>query len=193
MSLGVLSNLVACDGLGEYLSLSDTVARDQCCYLNDQNSTACKRIFVPTNGLLDSACMSSPEICRLYSRCRFAETLYTSAEQNNQVGNGSVLLARYKACANLPIIASFSSQGLLQPHIEQVVQKHLRLGPNESAFPGSLEEITLSVTDCLSSTCSSARDNSYCYSHACSPAACWSRSGPETKHQYGGRPGREPT
>lgn len=169
MRPGLLPNLIACDGLGKYLSLSDTVARDQCCYLNDQNSTACRRIFAPTTGLLDSACLTSPETCRLYGRCRSAESLYTSAEQNNEVGNGSLLLARYKACANFPIIASFSSRGLLDPHIDEVVQKHLRVGPNESEFEATLEETTLAVTDCLSATCSSARDNSDCYSTACSP------------------------
>jgi hypothetical protein len=85
------------------------------------------------------------------------------------VGNGSLLLARYKACANFPIIASFFSQHLLEPHIEQVVQKHLRIGPDETEFDVTLEEITLAVTDCLSATCSSARDSSDCYSTTCSP------------------------
>ncbi|KAK4153027.1 hypothetical protein C8A00DRAFT_44031 [Chaetomidium leptoderma] len=164
-----MDDFVACDGLGKFLSLRHPVAKDVCCYLGDQNSTACRRIFAPTNGLLDSACITSPERCGLFNRCRSPESLYTSAEQNNEKGNGSLLLARYKACANLPAIATLSSQGLLAPYIDQVAQKHLRLGPDESEFQNSLQQITSSVTDCLSSTCRHARDNSYCYYNVCSP------------------------
>lgn len=158
-----MDDLVACNGLGSFMSLSHPVASDACCYLGDQNSTACRRLFAPTNGLLDSACIASPEICGLFNRCRSTATLYTSAEQNNEKGDGSLLLARYRACANLPAIASLSSQGLLVPYIDEVVQKHLRLQPDESEFVLSLQQITSSVTDCLSSTCKHAREMDDCY------------------------------
>lgn len=163
-----MDDFVACDGIGKFLSLNHPIASDVCCYLHDQESAACRRIFAPTNGLLDSACLTSPEKCDLFNRCRSPGTLYTSAEQNNGRGNGSLLLARYKACANLPTIATLSGQGLLLQYIDEVARKHLPIGPDHSEFGLSLQQITSSVTDCLSSTCRSARDNSYCYYNACS-------------------------
>ncbi|GAB1317208.1 hypothetical protein MFIFM68171_07418 [Madurella fahalii] len=163
------NNIIACGALGNFTSLSSPVSREACCRLGDQYSPMCKRMFAPGSGLLDSACPGSPERCRLFHRCRSPATLYTSAEQNNQIGDGSLLLARYTACANIPALASLSSQRLLVPYIDQAVQKHLRLGPDESEFQYALEQITLFVTDCLASTCRRARGNGECYSHVCSP------------------------
>ncbi|KXX74222.1 hypothetical protein MMYC01_208845 [Madurella mycetomatis] len=164
-----MNDFIACGPLGNFTSLSSPVSSDACCRLSDQNSTTCRRMFAPRGGILDRACLVSPEECRLFNRCRTPATLYTSAEQNNQMGDGSLLVARYTACANIPGLATLSSQGLLAPYIYQAAQKHLQFGPDEPELQYALQQITLSVTDCLSSTCRSARRNSDCYDHVCSP------------------------
>lgn len=164
------SDFIACGPLGNFTSLNSPVSREACCRLSDQNSTMCRRIFAPRSGILDRACLVSPENCHLFNRCRSPAALYTSAEQNNQMGDGSLLLARYTACANIPGLAGLSSQGLLAPYIDQAVQKHLQFAPTGRALPYALQQITLSVTDCLSSTCRSAR-KSDCYNPACSPVS----------------------
>lgn len=168
-----MNDVVACDNLGSFISLNGrtTANTNACCHVRDQNSSVCKRLFAPTTGLLDSACLASPEECNLFTRCRLPETLYTSAEQNNEQGNGSLLLARYNACANLPAIASLSNQGSLVSYIDDVVRPHLQLAPRaaDADFPDSLQQITSSVTDCLSSTCRHGREDNGCYNNFCSP------------------------
>lgn len=180
-----LPDLVACDGLGKYLSLTSPLARDQCCLVSSQNSTACRRLFAPDPNLdntrnlnlLDAACMGQPPSkCQLLNRCRSPSTLYISAEQltdndNNPSSDGSLLLARYKACANLPALISLSRNGLLTPYINDVVRAHIDppLGPNESELDTVLGEITLAATDCLSATCRGGRDAGDCFESVCSP------------------------
>ena len=158
------------------MSLSDPVlTRQNCCRVSDQNSTACRTLFAPSTGLLDRACLTSAETCNLYQRCRSPESLYVSAEQNDEKGDGSLLLARYRACANLPNLARLSSAGVLVPFIQQAVQRHLRL-PVESEIVLSLQEITASVTDCLASTCRSAREANSCRDNVCTPVHLISNS-----------------
>ncbi|KAK4139057.1 uncharacterized protein C8A04DRAFT_16200, partial [Dichotomopilus funicola] len=185
-----LPDLVACDGLGKYLSLTSPLARDQCCFVSSQNSTACRRLFAPDSSLdpnpktgetplnlLDAACLGRPPAqCHLLNRCRSPSTLYVSVEQlntddTNPSADGALLLARYKACANLPGLILLSRNGLLTPYIDAVVRAHIDppLGPDESELDMVLGEITLAATDCLSATCRGGRDRGDCFESVCSP------------------------
>ncbi|KAM7184416.1 hypothetical protein V8F20_012239 [Naviculisporaceae sp. PSN 640] len=164
------STILACDGLGTQPALSKL----PCCHITDQDSPTCKRLFPATlkQGLLGKVCLGPDSTCPLFMNCSDVSSLYSSLEQTEQKGDGSWLIRRYAACANMPTIATAAYGGNLTTGISNVVTGYIPPFPKLklSGFETKLQSITSAVTDCLSSTCRASRDVDFCYEDHCSPA-----------------------
>jgi len=161
------STIIACDNLGTKTSLDNL----PCCRLGDMNSPTCRSFFGPSlkEGLLGKLCLGPDPTCPLFVNCSDVSSLYSSLEQTDQKGDGSWLIRRFVACANMPRIAGLAWAGKLSNNISNVVTGYIPNLPKLTAFETRLQLITSSVTDCLSSTCRASRDVDYCYENHCSP------------------------
>lgn len=149
---GTMDLPIACSDIGSRGNMS-------CCYLNDQNSSICRSLFPPVHGVLENGCLTDNCI----NNCDPIE-LYNTSLQQTGIGNGVAAIWKYKACANIPTIAGYASQGLLSPSINRSIQNFITPQTSE----GNLQRVTAAVTDCISSTCRVSRNSKFCYDD-CSP------------------------
>ncbi len=150
-----LSNTVACIGIGSGATgLS-------CCHVNNQSDPTCQDIFSQQDGLLQKGCQSD----HCMADCQNATVLYSSLVQTNLSGNGQGPIARYAACVNVPAIFRSLSQGALSSNFSSSAQQYIPTNVTED----NLQNITSTVTDCLSSTCRNSRNSGHCYDNYCSP------------------------
>lgn len=161
--------ILACDGLGT----QPTLSKLPCCHITDQDSPTCKRLFPPAlkQGLLGKVCLGPDTTCPLFTNCSEVSSLYSSLEQTEQKGDGSWLIKRYVACANMPTIATAAYAGDLSKKLSNVVSGYIPPLPQLklNAYETKLQSITSAVTDCLSSTCRASRDVDFCYEDHCAP------------------------
>lgn len=134
-----------------------------CCYADDQTSSACQDSFHSPNNTLSTGCQNNTLGC--ISECGDQKLLYTSFVQDDGIGNGRGPITRFQACVNFPSIARYFALGQLSTNISTVVEKYI----NTSISDDQLQNITSSVTDCLSSTCRNSRAKGFCYDDYCSP------------------------
>ena len=144
---------IACSNIGSGGNMS-------CCYTNDQSNPICESLFPPEGSFLENGCLTSNCVNNCDPR-----KLYKSTLQQNGIGNGEMPIFKYKACANIPSIASYASQGVLSPNITKSIQKFIFPHTTED----NLQDITSAVTDCISSTCRASRNSTFCYTDYCSP------------------------
>lgn len=150
-------NPIACLGVGTNLTNSS------CCYASDLNSTACHGIFSGTKNTLSQGCNSSSDCI---SDCANKTLLYTSLVQDDPGnGNGKGPVTRYQACVNLPSIVRHSQSDQLSQAFVTEFEKYTT--PNTTDL--QLQELTSTITDCLSSTCRNSRRPDLCYDDFCSP------------------------
>lgn len=132
-----------------------------CCYLESQNSSDCREFFNPSANTL---VLSHPNSKHWIDICTNNSQLYSSKTQITLAGDGRSLYRRYNVCANLPAIASFSSQGLLNDQISSYVAPHIQRNPTDF----ELMNVTSNVASCLTQTCRKARNPRTCLQQ-CSP------------------------
>jgi len=132
-----------------------------CCHVHNQSDPTCQDIFSQQDGLLQKGCQSD----HCVADCQNARILYSSLVQTNLNGSGQVPIARYAACVNVPAIFRSLSQGALTPNFSSAAQQYVSTNITEN----SLQNITSTVTDCLSSTCRNSRNSDLCYDNYCSP------------------------
>jgi len=132
-----------------------------CCYANNQSDLTCLEVFSQQDGLLQKACQS--DNCMV--DCQNSTVLYSSLVQTNLFGNGQGPVTRYAACVNVPAIFRSLSQGVLSPNFTSSARQYIPTNTTED----SLQNITSTVTDCLSSTCRNSRNSDLCYDNYCSP------------------------
>ena len=143
------------------MNIGSSIGNLSCCYANDQSAPICETLFPPKDGFLQNGCLTNDCV----DDCSELGTLYTSRLQENLTGNGYLPVARYMACANIPSIARYANQSLLSSNITEAVRQYIVPNTTEA----SLQDVTSAVTDCLSSTCRSSRNSSFCYDNYCSP------------------------
>ncbi|KIN03342.1 hypothetical protein OIDMADRAFT_39710 [Oidiodendron maius Zn] len=131
-----------------------------CCYTNDQSNSICENLFPPENSFLENGCLTG----NCLNDCDPGK-LYNPALQMNGSGSGIMPFFKYMACANIPSIASYANQSALSPNITKSIQNFILLNTTENI----LRDVTSAVTDCISSTCRSSRDSTFCYTGYCSP------------------------
>ena len=145
---------IACSYIGSGKSMS-------CCYMNDQSNPICESLFPPEDSFLENGCLTG----NCENNCD-PRKLYNSALQQNGSGSGVMPILKYSACANIPSIASYANQvGVLSQNITESIQKFIFPHTTEE----SLQYVTSSVTDCISSTCRASRNSTFCYTGYCSP------------------------
>ncbi|KAF2465397.1 uncharacterized protein BDR25DRAFT_345978 [Lindgomyces ingoldianus] len=153
---GVRSDSLYCDSIGN--TTSDKL---HCCYLDDQGASICQENFSPTAATFSGGCTNGDCI----TDCQNLTLLYSSLLQNDPFeGNGLAPKRRYLTCANVPNIASYYSNGLLEPNISSSLMPYF----SRNTTDGDLRRITTSVTGCLTSTCRAARNRTLC-TGVCSP------------------------
>ncbi|KAI0023235.1 hypothetical protein F4780DRAFT_777015 [Xylariomycetidae sp. FL0641] len=143
-----------------------------CCTPQDLGSAACEAVFAPEpgeQGILDPGCLPA-NTCNtdegLLDTCQNTAAIYTSFQQHGALEkNGTGPISRYAACVNVPSISRSLSAGLLPSNYSEAVSQYDLL----NASDGALKNITLAVTDCLSSTCKVARNHTDCYQDLCAP------------------------
>jgi hypothetical protein len=140
---------IYCDSIG----LNPTTL--PCCQANNQSASACRSNFGPNNQTFTHVCLSGDCI----SDCRNVSLLYSSAIQDlAYFGNGQASIRRYEACANVPAMAGYLSAGILSPFISSSISPYI----SQNASNDGLKSVTLAVTECLTSTCSNARNRGRC-------------------------------
>lgn len=124
---------------------------------------ACHEIFSGRNNTLSRGCNSSSDCI---SDCADKTLLYTSFSQEDpDNGNGRGPVNRYQACVNLPSIVRYSLSDQFLQDFATEFEKYT--APNTTDL--KLQEVTSTVTDCLSSTCRNSRRPNRCYDNHCSP------------------------
>jgi hypothetical protein len=92
----------------------------RCCYPDNQNTQICHDIF--TNSKVfsygcGSDCLTS---------CSDTRFIYSSLLQNTSFeGNGSAPVRRYRTCANVPNIAGYLSQNVLESNISSQIEGYI--------------------------------------------------------------------
>lgn len=124
-----------------------------CCYPDNQNTQTCRDIFNGPEAIFrgcNSNCLTS---------CSDTNYIYSSVLQNTTFdGDGSAPIHRYRICANVPNIAGYLSQNVLEPNISSRVERYI----SRDAPDDALKNITFALTDCLTATCRNARQPDYC-------------------------------
>ena len=154
----------------------------QCCNTSQPDSAACQSAFADRAGILDRGCRADFLGADCIAGCQNKRKLYTSFLQNGRLnGSGQGPVERFAACVNTPAVAKAArastdssdgnqddeSQGLTLPAgFSSEVEQHIG-----TYTDGDLMNVTLAVTDCLSSTCMASRGSDLCYQDHCSPVA----------------------
>ncbi|KAF2178336.1 hypothetical protein K469DRAFT_643052 [Zopfia rhizophila CBS 207.26] len=140
---------IFCNGIGN----STTELR--CCYANNQDSSLCREIF-PTDSKLGEVCQSGDCI----ADCQKSGRLYGSLLQDDPfgIGNGQGPIHRYLTCVNVPAIASYSSQNMLNSNISSYVEPFISPNTTDEELKG----VTSTVTACLTQTCKKSRNSPKC-------------------------------
>ena len=147
-----------------------------CCYPDDQNSQACRdnfntseTVFTEHGACLQGTCIAD---------CQNVTRLYSSIQQITSFqGNGQAPIHRYLICANVPNMARYRSQKILQPSLLPQVVPFIPGNVSD----GALQNITLAVTECLTATCGQARDNKNCQVHCSGVNLLVNRTTPNIK------------
>ncbi|KAJ4359619.1 uncharacterized protein N0V89_000174 [Didymosphaeria variabile] len=139
-----------CDNIGN--NTNDAT----CCVVDKQNSTICQenfnRAILPFSGGCPTGdCLKD---------CSNTTLIYQSLLQDDPSGpgNGQGPIRRYQTCANVPNVASYLSQGVLSENITTYIGKNV----SANATPDQLQGVTKAVTECLTATCSNARNPTDC-------------------------------
>ena len=95
------------------------------------------------------------------SSCQNTKLLYSSEQQDDPyMGNGRAPIRRYLTCANVPAMAGYLSQHVLEKNVSSTVSRYIPQGTTKD----DMKAVTLAVTDCLTSTCRNARNKGSCRS-----------------------------
>jgi hypothetical protein len=125
----------------------------RCCYPDNQNTQICHDIF-NNSKVFSYGCGSD-----CLTSCSDTRFIYSSLLQNATFeGNGSAPVRRYRTCANVPNIAGYLSQNVLEPNISSQIERYI----SRDVPDDSLKNITSALTDCLTATCRNARQPDYC-------------------------------
>ncbi|KAL1594594.1 hypothetical protein SLS60_010355 [Paraconiothyrium brasiliense] len=145
-----------CDNIGN--NTNDAT----CCVVDQQNSKICQenfnRAILPFSGGCPTGdCLKD---------CSNTTLIYQSLLQDNPSGpgNGQGPIRRYQTCANVPNVAGYLSQGVLGENITTYIGKNV----SADATPAQLQGVTKAVTECLTATCSNARNPKDCQG-TCAP------------------------
>ena len=137
-------------------ALGTDTTLSSCCHVDNQSDPACD-LFTP----LHAGCPTG----KCLSTCQNTRQLYSSVFQNELVdGDNSWPIKRYTACANLPSIAGFAAQNVLEPDVYNPISAIVPSNATDDA----LLNIANAVTDYLSATCHAARRKDLCWQQ-CSP------------------------
>ncbi|KAF2678340.1 hypothetical protein K458DRAFT_423276 [Lentithecium fluviatile CBS 122367] len=91
--------------------------------------------------------------------CANVTNIYQSILQNKAYeGDGSGPIRRYRTCANVPAVAGYLEQGILNENIKSTIGN---FEPNNAPDEG-LKAVTSAVTECLTFTCRNARNKTDC-------------------------------
>ncbi|KAH7089090.1 hypothetical protein FB567DRAFT_591202 [Paraphoma chrysanthemicola] len=142
---------IFCDHIG------NTTNQPNCCFPDRQNTPIClanfnnpnKKTF--TEGCRNGNCLQD---------CQDKKLIFSSLVQEDPTeGNGAGPMRRYSTCANVPNLAHYLSQRILEPNISSKVSQYIPEVDNIEA----LKNVTATVTECLTVTCQRARDSNICY------------------------------
>jgi hypothetical protein len=143
---------IFCDKIG--------TASPECCYTSEQNSPICRGIFSRDPSVFNDVCDDG--LC--LQHCAKPSFIFGSIlDREAWDGTGVRPIMRYRTCANMPNMAGYLGQNLLEPTILSQVEDHLP----KTASSDALKNVSLAVTDCLTATCRNARDVERC-GYACS-------------------------
>lgn len=139
-----------CEGLGS------TADKLQCCYPDAQDAQTCRNNFNnPNVATFSQGCWTG----NCLRDCQDVVVMYSSITQQDALeGNGLAPIRRYLTCANVPNMAGYLDQNVLEPDILSQVEKYI---PRNATTDG-LKNVTLAVTECLTATCRNARHPKSC-------------------------------
>lgn len=138
-----------CDNIG------NTTDQLDCCFPNEPTSQACRNNFNPNAKTFYGGCYNGDCL----KTCSNVTDIYQSLAQDDPYeGNGSGPIRRYLTCANVPAMAGYLSQDVLEQNISSSIGAHV----SREASGDQLKGVTSAVTDCLTSTCRNARNKSRC-------------------------------
>ena len=135
-----------CDNIGN----TNTTNALNCCYPDNQDDPTCRANFNDSSvNIFNTSCHTGDCL----SECNTA-TIYSSHVQNDLYdGTGKAPIRRYLTCANVPNMAGYLRQGVLEPSIQSEVEQYI----SKNATNEQLQSVTYAVTECLTATCRHAR------------------------------------
>jgi hypothetical protein len=140
---------VFCDNIG------NTTNQLHCCYADQQSSPICQANLYTGVPYFSGGCDGGDCI----ANCQNSTWLYESKIQDDAFeGNGIGPVRRYGTCANVPAMAGYASQGILNSNISSIVEPHV----SPSASAQDITIITSTVTECLTQTCRASRNRTAC-------------------------------
>ncbi|KAF2734237.1 hypothetical protein EJ04DRAFT_603366 [Polyplosphaeria fusca] len=139
-----------CDNIG------NTTDSLECCTISDQNSPICQtnffnpNVYTFSNGCYNRSCIEM---------CQKRKSVYISDQQEDVFrGNGMGPKRRFLTCANVPAMAGYLDQKVIQQNLSDAMAPYIP----DNRTNDDLRGITLAVTECLTSTCHSARNSTDC-------------------------------
>lgn len=136
-------------------ALGSTSNKLHCCFPDDQDAQTCRNNFnnpnVPTftQGCRTGNCLRD---------CQDVAVIYSSITQQDALeGSGVAPIRRYLTCANVPNMAGYLDQNVLEPNISSQIEKFIPRNATDE-----LKNVTLAVTECLTATCRNARHPKTC-------------------------------
>jgi hypothetical protein len=106
-------------------------ATPDCCYASDQNSPTCRSIFSSEPSVFDDVCDNNTCL----EHCSDPGYIFGSIlDREAWTGSGVRPIHRYRTCANVPNLAGYLDQNLLNPTILSQVDGHLSQNASRDAL-----------------------------------------------------------